>query len=47
MTRRPPGHEYNAAQPGFTLEELKEIDNNLEATAEAVKEEAEGWRIYY
>jgi hypothetical protein len=31
---------------GFILEELKEIDNNLEAAAEAVKEEAKGWRYY-
>ena len=47
MTQRPPGREYNAAQLGFTLEEFKEIDDDLEAAAEAVKEEAEGWRVYY
>ena len=39
MIRQPPKREYNAVQLGFILEELKEIDNDLEATAEAVKEE--------
>ena len=46
--------KYNAIQPGFTLEELKEINNNLEAaaeataevTVEAIKKEVEGWHIY-
>jgi hypothetical protein len=31
---------------GFILEELKEIDNDPEAAAEAVEEEAEGWQYY-
>jgi len=28
------------------LEEFKEIDNDLEAAAEAAEEEVEGWRVY-
>jgi len=31
---------------GFILEELKEINDDLEAAAEAVEEEVEGWRYY-
>ena len=44
MIQQPPRHEYNAVQPGFILEEFEEIDNDLEAAAEAVEEEEEGWR---
>ena len=51
MTRQPPRYKYNAAQPGFTLEELKEIDDDLKAAAEAAveaaEEEADGWCIHY
>ena len=46
MIQQPLRREYNAVQPGFTLEELEEIDNDPEAALEAVGEEAEGWRVY-
>jgi hypothetical protein len=46
MIRQPPGREHNAVQLGFTLEELEEMDDDPEAAAEAVEEEAEGWRYY-
>jgi hypothetical protein len=42
MIQQPPRREYNAVQSGFTLGELKEIDNDPEAAAEAVEEEVEG-----
>jgi hypothetical protein len=59
MTRQPPRHGYNAVWLGFTLEELKEIDDDPEAAVEAAEEaakeaaeeateeEEEGWRVYY
>ena len=42
MIQQPLRREYNAIQPGFTLKELEEIDNNLKAAAKAVEEEVEG-----
>ena len=46
IIQQPLKREYNTVQLGFILEELKEIDDDLEAAAEAAKEEAEGWRVY-
>ena len=40
MIQQPPRREYNAVQPGFTLEELEEIDDDPEAAAEAAAEAA-------
>ena len=45
LLRQPPRREYNAVQPGFTLEELKEIEDDPEAAAEA-KEEAKEEAAY-
>ena len=47
MIQQPPRREYNAVLLGFILEELEEIDDDLEAAAEAAEEEVEGWRAYY
>ena len=50
LLRQPPRREYNAVQPGFTLEELEEIEDDPEAAAEAeeeAEEEAAYWRTRY
>jgi len=44
--QRPPGRKYNAVQSDFTLEELKEMENDLEAADEDDKEDTEAWLNY-
>ncbi len=44
--QRLPGHEYNAVRPGFTLEELQEMEDDPEAADEDDEDDMGAWRNY-
>ena len=44
--QQPPRRKHNAVQPDFTLEELKEMENDPEATDKDDEEDIEPWLNY-